>query len=58
MRVKITKHLNLIDRSIRIILGVFLLGMIILQPVVINTTWTMVFAVMGLGMVAEALNSF
>ncbi|MGI6436259.1 MAG: YgaP family membrane protein [Syntrophomonadaceae bacterium] len=58
MHLDFKKNLNLVDRSIRIILGVFLIGLVILQPVAINSTWMMVFAVMGLGMVAEGLNSY
>lgn len=58
MHLNYKNNLSLIDRSIRIILGVFLIGLVILQPVAINSTWVMVFAVMGLGMMAEGLNSY
>lgn len=58
MHLDLKKNLNIVDRSIRIILGIFLIGLVILQPVAINSTWMMVFAVMGLGMLAEGLNSY
>lgn len=57
MHLDLKNNLDLVDRSVKIILGVFLIGMVILQPIAIDTTWMIVCAVMGLGMMAEGLNS-
>jgi hypothetical protein len=51
-----SKNLDAFDRGIRIALGLFLIGLVVLQPLPLNTTLMLVFAVMGLGMMAEALN--
>lgn len=52
-----SEHFNAIDRGIRISLGIFLIGLVILQPFPMNHNWMLVFAVMGLGMMAEGLNT-
>ncbi len=50
------KNLDALDRGIRIALGLFLIGFVILQPFPLNTNWMLVFAVMGLGLMAEGFN--
>lgn len=52
-----TKNFNAVDRGIRLSLGLFLIGLVVLQPFPLSSTWMLVFAVMGLGMMAEALNT-
>ncbi|MGI6469224.1 MAG: DUF2892 domain-containing protein [Syntrophomonadaceae bacterium] len=51
------KDLTSFDRSLRVTMGLFLIGLVILQPVLLNSTWQIVLAVMGLGMLAEGFNT-
>ncbi|HCF50786.1 MAG TPA: hypothetical protein DER60_10920 [Syntrophomonas sp.] len=51
------KDLTSFDRGIRITMGLFLIGLVVLQPVALNNTWLLVLAVMGLGMLAEGFNT-
>ena len=51
------KDVTSFDRSLRVTMGLFLIGLVILQPVLLNSTWQIVLAVMGLGMLAEGFNT-
>jgi len=52
------KDLTSFDRSIRVTMGLFLIGLVVLNPIPLTSIWQIVLAVMGLGMLAEGFNTY
>lgn len=47
-----------LERLVRIGVGLFLVGLAVLQPVPLSTIWMLVLSVVGLGIMADSLRSF
>lgn len=48
----------LLERVVKIAVGLFFVALAVLQPVPLSTIWVLVLAVVGLGIMADSLHKF
>lgn len=48
----------LLERLVKLAVGLFFVGLAVIQPVPISTIWVLVLAVVGLGTIADSLHNY